>query len=69
MLLAAACFYMQHFRILEKTTANDIVRSRCQLKPPTRSVVVYCNKKAALRRLGMIAMVATVGIEPTTLGL
>jgi len=28
-----------------------------------------CNKKATLRRLGIIALVATVGIEPTTLGL
>jgi hypothetical protein len=30
--------------VFGKTTANDIVRSRCQLKPPTRSVVVYLQK-------------------------
>jgi hypothetical protein len=39
--MVTTCFNMQHVKILEKTTANDIVRSRCQLKPPTRSVVVY----------------------------
>jgi hypothetical protein len=34
-----------------------------------RDFNIECNKKAAFRRPGMIALVATDGIEPSTLGL
>jgi hypothetical protein len=47
-------------------TANGVLHGTAN---PLPSISADENKKAALRRLCMIALVATGGVEPPTLGL